>query len=108
MDKQKIINQESGNDGQSVFLYFDPITGKHLAFGLSAYYADMITTAPLSFSEEMQMPVIILGRREMLDLLQSMPIKDHNDNKYYHLQTRQYIGEAGYKLWSNDIRNHGE
>ena len=41
MDTNLIIQQEVMNDGQSVFLHYEPILGLYLAFGFSAYYADM-------------------------------------------------------------------
>ena len=41
MDKDTITLQEVGNDGRSVFLYYDAMAGVYLAFGLSAYYTTM-------------------------------------------------------------------
>ena len=38
MDKNEITLSEVGNDGKSVFLYYDAMAGVYLAFGLSAYY----------------------------------------------------------------------
>ena len=43
-DKEKILQQELMNDGQSVFLHYCRAFGKYVAYGWSAYYADMGTT----------------------------------------------------------------
>lgn len=42
MDKERILTQESANDGQSVFLFYDEEEGCYKAYGWSAYYADMV------------------------------------------------------------------
>ena len=55
MDKNTITLQEMGNDGQSVFLYYDAMAGVYLAYGLSAYYTTMVMDPYMSYSEEMQM-----------------------------------------------------
>ena len=54
MDKDTITLQEAGNDGKSVFLYYDAMAGVYLAFGLSAYYTTMVTDPYMSYSEDMQ------------------------------------------------------
>ena len=48
--KEQIQEEDATNDGESVFLHYDENTDCYLAYGHSAYYADMVTDAPLSFS----------------------------------------------------------
>lgn len=103
MDVGRIRQQEEENDGQSVQLYYDDIAGMYLAFGLSAYYADMIANGHLSFSDELQMPVMLLDREGVLDLRQSMTILQHTPKGYYHFKTRQQIGNEGYERWTDAL-----
>lgn len=99
MDLETIAQQEAANDGQSVYLYYDAVTGFYLAFGHSAYYADMIANGHLSFSDELQMPVLLFDRKAVLDLRQSMTIVQHAARQFYHFRTQQPIGDAGYERW---------
>ena len=67
-DKEKILQQELMNDGQSVFLHYCRAFGKYVAYGWSAYYADMGTTPELTYSVVRQMPVALLDKRCVFDL----------------------------------------
>ena len=42
LNKELVEQNECGNDGKTVNLYFDQMTGVYLAFGLSAYYTTML------------------------------------------------------------------
>ena len=99
MDKKIIIDREQSNDGQSVFLYYDDVIGGYLAFGLSAFYVDHVVSPRLAYSDEMQMPVAILTRQEVLELRQAMKIQEHVHHSYYKLQARGFMGREGYDEW---------
>ena len=103
MDKEIILAQEHNNDGQSVFLYYDAQSGGYVGFGLSAYYADMVTNAPVSFSEEFQLPMAVYGRNDILDLRQSMTMVEHTIDKSYLFRVKQHIGHEGYERWLQQI-----
>ena len=66
MDKDVILKQEAANDGQTVYLYYDEMVGMYVAYGLSAYYTTMASDPFVSFSEEMQLPVALLRRENIL------------------------------------------
>lgn len=104
MDKNEIILRESGNDGKSVFLYYDALAGVYLAFGLSAYYTTMVTDPYMSYSDEMQMPVAMLRREHVLYLRQSLAKLEHIPHEFYKFQTRMPIGDAGYAKWQAKIK----
>ena len=53
IDNEIIIKNESENDGQTIFLYYNDIAGMYMAFGQSAYYATMVTDPYMSYSEAM-------------------------------------------------------
>ena len=103
MDKDTITLQEVGNDGRSVFLYYDAMAGVYLAFGLSAYYTTMVTDPYMSYSEDMQMPVALLRRNHINALRQSLKRVEHTEREYYRFQLRQTVGEEGYAKWAQTM-----
>lgn len=104
MDKDRITQQETANDGQSVYLYYDAMAGVYLAYGLSAYYATMVTEPYMSYSEEMQMPVALLRREHIKVLRQSLRKQEHTQKDYYCFRLRQRVGEEGYVRWVGRIQ----
>ena len=103
MDKDTITLQEVGNDGRSVFLYYDAMAGVYLAFGLSAYCTTMVTDPYMSYSEDMQMPVALLRRNHINALRQSLKMVEHTERQYYRFQLRQTVGEEGYAKWAQTM-----
>ena len=103
MDKDTITLNEIGNDGQSVFLYYDAMAGVYLAFGLSAYYTTMVTDPYMSYSEDMQMPVALLRRNHVNALRQGLKKVEHTERQYYRFQLRQIVGEEGYAKWAQTM-----
>ena len=108
MEMSKITLHEVGNDGRTIFLYYDDLAGLYLAFGLSAYYTTMVTDPYMSYSEELQMPVALLRREHILYLRQSMKKVEHEVKKYYRFELKQTIGEEGYDKWVQRIRDKHE
>ena len=109
MDTNIIKEQEQSNDGQSIFLYYDAMAGVYLAFGLSAYYATLVTEPYMSYSEAFQMPVALLRREHVLYLRQGLTIAEHSDRSYYRFTMREKVGEAGYERWASGIlTRHGQ
>lgn len=104
MDMNKITLHEVGNDGKTVYLYYDDLAGLYLAFGLSAYYTTMVTEPYMSYSEELQMPVALLRREHILYLRQSLKKVEHEQKKSYRFEMRLPVGEAGYEKWAQKIR----
>lgn len=104
MDMNKITLHEVGNDGKTVYLYYDDLAGLYLAFGLSAYYTTMVTEPYMSYSEELQMPVALLRREHILYLRQSLKNVEHEVKKSYTFELKQPVGEAGYEKWAQRIR----
>lgn len=104
MDKDGITLREVTNDGQSIFLYYDTMAGVYTAYGLSAYYTTLVTDPNMSYSEEMQMPVVLLGRTHILCLRQSLEIVEHQLKLYYRFKLKTAVGEAGYAKWASKLR----
>ena len=77
MDKDLIAQQEAANDGQTIYLYYDDMVGMYVAYGLSAYYADMVTDPIISFSEAIGKPAALLGKQQVLYLRQGLTKEEH-------------------------------
>ena len=105
MDRNEILEKEKGNDGRSVFLFYDDMAGVYLAYGWSAYYTTMVTDPYMSYSEEMQMPVALLRRNHVLHLRQGMTKIEHTAKCFYHFQMKRPVGSDGYEKWENRIHN---
>ena len=103
MDKERISLQEVANDGQTVNLYYDEMVGMYAAYGLSAYYTTLVSDPYMSFSEEMQLPVALLRRENILYLRQSLTRVEHQPKAFYKFRMRLPIGEAGYQKWEEKI-----
>lgn len=108
MEMDKITLHEAGNDGKTVYLYYDDLAGLYLAFGLSAYYTTMVTEPYMSYSEELQMPVALLRREHILYLRQSLKKVEHEQRKSYTFELKFPVGEAGYDKWAQKIREKHE
>jgi len=103
MDKERIMQQEAANDGQTVYLFYDDMAGVYLTFGLSAYYVTMVTSPFMSYSEAMEMPVGLLKRSHILALRQTLTKVEHVQKNYYVFRMRQKVGDAGYETWKKGL-----
>ena len=99
MEKERILQLEAANDGQTVYLFYDDMAGVYLAYGLSAYYVTMVTDPFMSYSKAMGMPVALLRRSHILALRQSLKKVEHTQKEYYEFKMRNKVGDAGYGLW---------
>ena len=104
MDKDLIMQQEATNDGQTIHLYYDDMVGMYVAYGLSAYYADMVTDPVISFSEAIGRPAALLRKQQVLYLRQGLTKVEHVQKTYYQFRMRQKVGVAGYKRWEEKIK----
>ena len=108
MNKDMITLHEMGNDGRTIYLYYDDMAGLYLAFGLSAYYTTMVTEPYMSYSWEMQMPVALLRREHILLLRQGLQKHEHEPKHFYCFRMKTVVGEAGYDRWAQKIRKRHE
>lgn len=98
-----IRKRELENDGQTVNVYYDSLTGNYLAFGLSAYYITMAINAQMSYSDALELPVALISRKGFVNAKQSMELVEKLDHDYHRFKTRRKIGDAGYEKWLDDI-----
>lgn len=101
-EKDFVLEKESVNDGQSVFLFYDERYGMYTAFGWSAFYTTMVVDPLISYSDELQMPVALIKRKLIQTLRQSLTKVAHEEKKYYVFRLKRKIGDAGYQKWVKD------
>lgn len=99
MKREAILLRESMNDGQTVHLYYDRRIGMYTAYGLSAYYVDHVASPVLSYADDLQLPVALLNKGDVLDLRQSMKVNEHESFNYYRLMAKEFMGTDGYEKW---------
>lgn len=91
--KDKIALHEAGNDGRTLFLYYDGLAGLYLAFGLSPTTLRWWEPC-LSYSDEQQMPVALLQRDHILLLRQGLEKVEHRTRHSFRFCMRT-TGESG-------------
>lgn len=107
-EKDKIIELESTNDEQTIHLFYNEMVGLYMAYGLSAYYTTIVTDPQATYSDSMDMPVVILGKMEVLELRQSMTIVEHKSHRYYKFRLKNKIGRRWYQTWVSGIKKMTE
>ncbi len=108
MDKEKITQLESVNDGQTIHLFYDEMAGLYAAFGQSAFYTTAVTEPLISYSMAVGMPVALLGRSHILYMRQSLKKVEHAQKSYYQFKMRQPIGSFGYDKWAKKAKSDSE
>jgi len=103
MERERVLQYEANNDGQSIFLFYDRMTGVYTAFGLSAYYVSMVTEPYMSYSEEMEMPVALLRKEHVYSVRQTVKRIEHIPQNFYYFQMRLCIGRDGYDSWAAKV-----
>lgn len=103
IEKDIILEKETANDGQTVYLFYDERYGMYTAFGWSAFYTTMVVDPLISYSGELQMPVALIKRSFIQTLRQSLTKVAHEEKKYYVFRLKRKIGDAGYQKWMKDI-----
>ena len=108
IDRNEIALNEKENNGRSVFLYYSEIVGMYMAFGLSAYYVTMVTDPFVSYSVQLDIPVVLLRREHILALRQSMEKVEHIQKRFYRFRPKAPVGKNGYTKWVEKIHKKHE
>lgn len=104
MNIDVITMNEVDNDGQTIHLYFNTEIGLYVAFGFSAFFVSHIVPVIGSFSEELMMPVVLMRKREVEELRQSVVKHVHDYHKYYKLELKSPIALDGYQRWATSLK----
>ena len=100
---EKITKNEVENNGRTIHLYYNPEVGFWTAYGFSAFFATHIITGKTSYSEEYQMPVVLMNRDDVNELKLSTTKLQHEQHQYYELRMRNEIALDGYQRWLERI-----
>lgn len=104
MDKDLITMNEVQNDGKTIHLYFDTEVGLYVAYGFSAFFASHIVDVITSFSEDMQMPVALMRKPDVMELRMSTVKHQHDYHEYYRLELKRELALTDYKRWANSVK----
>ncbi len=105
-----IVKNEFLNDGGSIHIYYLEKYKDFVAFGFSAFMVmRALKTKEISvqqgYSKELQMPMVIIGKKEMEVIMRDGVIKQGTvEGKYYHLQSFIRLDEAAYDEWAKWLR----
>lgn len=95
---------EVENDGRTIHLYFNGVVGLYAAYGLSAFILSQLTEVKPSFSDDMQMPVVVINQARY-ELLKEKLIVVREARNYRCLWVEEPIDEQAYDEWVDVIRS---
>ncbi len=98
MNEVVTIN-EVNNDGKSIHLYFNGLVGLYTAYGYSAYNLSKETTVNASYSDIMQMPVVVINAAHLDELLKCLKVVKHTSG-YYCFASERVFDESQYSEWT--------
>ena len=98
-----ITINEVQNDGKSIHLYFNGLMGLYAAYGYSAFLLYKHTIVAASYSESMQMPVVVMNSAHLDELKKQMEIVKQGKG-YYCLTVEEGIDEKEYDEWAGRLR----
>ena len=98
-----ITLNEVNNDGKSIYLYFNGLVGLYATYGYSAYLLSRITDSKVSYSESLQMPVVVINTEHLEDLKKKLTIKTQGKG-FYCLEANETLDENAYIDWAAKAR----
>lgn len=104
MDKNLIAMNEKMNDGKTIHLYFNSEIGLYVAYGYSAFYVTHIVNVMAAFSENQQMPVVLMRKRDVSELRLATEKKQHDYHQYYRLELKHALRLDGYSRWEDSVK----
>ncbi len=104
MNLEIITNNEVQNDGRTIHLYFNTEIGLYVAFGFSAFFASHLVDVIASFSEDLQMPVALMRKADVMELRLSTIKHEHEYHVYYRLELKRGIPLDDYSRWAKSLK----
>lgn len=101
-----ITINEVRNDGKAIHLYFNGLVGLYTAYGYSAFALSRITKVNAAYSDNMQMPVVVINPAHLEELLIKTKVEKHT-NGYYCLLVEEGFDENEYSEWADQVRMGG-
>lgn len=99
-----ITINEVNNDGKSIYLYFNGLIGLYAAYGFSAYLLSKNTEVKVSYSESMQMPVVVINSTHLDEIKRKLKVKEQKQS-FCCLVVDEPLNEDEYSDWAEAARN---
>lgn len=100
MNKEIITKNEVQNDGKTIHLYFNSEVGLYVAYGFSAFFTAHIVDVIAAFSEDLEMPIVLLRKSDVTELRQSTFKQQHDYHRYYCLRLKHELPLDDYSRWA--------
>lgn len=98
-----ITINEVMNDGKCIHLYYNGLIGLYTAYGYSAFILSKLTNVKAAFSENMQMPVVVINTTHLSEVIKDLKVVKQ-EKGYYLLSAENLIDEKEYYGWVREIR----
>ena len=110
MNTQTITIDEYNNDGSLINLYYNESIGEWCAYGFSAYRLWLFCKSNgyntlQSFSQEMQMPCLIIAKNAFMQLLQNMTDITEQIDSHIRIIMPEKITMNAYREWVKTLRS---
>ena len=110
MNTQTITIDEYNNAGSLINLYYNESIGEWCAYGFSAYRLWLFCKSNgyntlQSFSQEMQMPCLIIAKNAFMQLLQNMTDITEQIDSHIRIIMPEKITMNAYREWVKTLRS---
>lgn len=102
MNENIYLNEER-NDGRTIHLYFKGLIGLYAAYGQSAYILSKQTKVSPSYSDEMQMPVVVINLAHYELLKERLEVAREGKN-YRCLKVEEAVNPQEYEEWTQGLK----
>lgn len=109
MSDDVIVMNEVMNDGKTVHLHYSEMFQEYVAYGFSAYIVcrtipPLATKAHLSYSDQLQMPMVRVDAVNLKILKQKVAPLETADAHHLTLTVSIALNEYNYTSWASIIR----
>lgn len=100
---EDITKNEILNDGKTIHLYFNGMIGLYVAYGISAFLLTKYAKPKPSYSEAMQMPVVVINAEHYEELSKQLGLSGKFKN-YRCLKVEAAADMDEYMNWASELR----
>ncbi len=100
INKDIITQNEVQNDGKTIHLYFNTEIGLYVAYGFSAFFVSHFVEVITAFSEDLQMPVVLLRKEDVNELCLSTNKHWKDNHDYCKMELKNEIPLDDYSRWA--------
>jgi hypothetical protein len=100
-----IVLNEVNNTGDRIHLYFNGLVGLYVTYGISAFLLSKETAVTPKYSDDMQMPVVVINAGHYDLLKQQLEVLEKVKN-YRCLKATVTFDESEYSEWASQLRGY--